>query len=181
MDLDPIKQLQSLLQDRGKVLEKISSIHSALGSLKRTDSSALEPEPPPASAAPPQVTANPSSEDPVYGRLLQALRDMEWQIEERMQPIAQQVVELEVARLREQSDHDHATLRECLAQIDQCISTCVERIDEYQKKHAFLITLNERLASLGASPEALPEELKPINLGDAVRSRLEASGQSRGA
>jgi len=32
-DLDPIKLLQSLLDDRGKVLEKISGIHSALNSI----------------------------------------------------------------------------------------------------------------------------------------------------
>jgi TolA-binding protein len=174
MDFDPIKQLQSLLEDRGKVLEKISSIHSALGSFTSAEAAA----PPQVEAAPVQ-SASPFSQDPVYGRLLQALGDMQAQIEQRVRPIAQQVVELEVARLRDQSDHDQAALKQCLAQIDQCILTCVERLDEYQKKHALLITLNERLASLGASPEALPEQLIPMNLGDAVRLRLEALGQSR--
>jgi hypothetical protein len=37
-ELDPIKQLQSLLDDRGKVLEKISGIQSALSSLKTSAS-----------------------------------------------------------------------------------------------------------------------------------------------
>jgi TolA-binding protein len=178
MDFDPIKQLQSLLEDRGKVLEKISSIHSALGSF--TSAEAAAPEPPQVEAAPVQ-SASRFSQDPVHGRLLQALGDMQAQIEQRVRPIAQQVVELEVARLRDQSDHDQAALKQCLARIDQCILTCVERLDEYQKKHALLITLNERLASLGASPEALPEQLIPMNLGDAVRLRLEALGQSRRA
>jgi hypothetical protein len=176
MDFDPIKQLQSLLEDRGKVLEKISSIHSALGSIASPEAAVPEPQ---QAEAPPVETARPLSQEHVYGRLLQALGDMQAQIEQRVRPIAQQVVELEVARLREQSDHDQAALKQCLAQIDQCILTCVERIDEYQKKQAFLITLNERLASLGASPEALPEKLVPLNLGDALRARLEALGQSR--
>jgi len=176
MDFDPIKQLQSLLEDRGKVLEKISSIHSALGSI--TSAQAAAPEPPQAQAAPVQ-SASPFSQDPVYGRLLQALGDMQAQIEQRVRPIAQQVVELEVARLRDQSDHDQAALKQCLAQIDQCILTCVDRLDEYQKKHASLITLNERLASLGASPEALPDEFQSIHLADAVRSRLELLEQHR--
>ncbi len=178
MDFDPIKQLQSLLEDRGKVLEKISSIHSALGSI--TSAQAAAPEPPQTQAAPVQ-SASRFSQDPVYGRLLQALGDMQAQIEQRVRPIAQQVVELEVARLREQSDHDQAALKQCLAQIDLGILTCVDRLDEYQQKHASLITLNERLESLGASPEALPEKLVPLNLDDALRARLEALGQSRRA
>jgi hypothetical protein len=176
MDFDPIKPLQSLLEDRGKVLEKISSIHSALGSI--TAPEAAEPEPQQAEAARVQTAASPYSQDRVYGRLLQALGGMQAQIAECVRPIAQQVVELEVARLREQSDHDQAALKQCLAQIDQGILTCVDRIDEYQKKYAFLITLNERLASLGASPEALPEKSLPMNPINAVRSRLEAFCQS---
>ena len=176
MEFDPIKQLQSLLEDRGKVLEKISSIHSALGSF--TSAEAAAPELPQAEA-PPVQTASPFSQDRVYGRLMQTLGDMQAQIEERVRPIAQQVVELEVARLREQSDYDQAALQQCLAQIDQCILTCVDRLDEYQKKHASLISLNERLVSLGASPEALPEEFKPLNLAEAICSRLESLEQRR--
>jgi len=172
MDLDPIKQLQSLLEDRGKVLEKISSIHSALGSL-RADSAAPAPESPPAIAVQPQTTANPFSDDRGYSRLLQALRDMHAQIEERVRPMAQQVVELEVARLREQSSHDQATLNACLAQIDQCILNCVGQLDEYQKKHAFLISLNERIAKLGATPEPLADFLSLENFATAIQARVE--------
>ena len=172
MDLDPIKQLQSLLEDRGKVLEKISSIHSALGSL-RTDSAAPEPESPPAIAVQPQTTANPFSDDRVHSRLLQALRDMQAQIEERVRPMAQQVVEIEVERLREQSGHDQAALNACLAQIDQCILNCVGQLDEYQKKHAFLISLNQRIANLGAAPEPLPDSLSIESFDAAIQARVE--------
>ena len=172
MDLDPIKQLQSLLEDRGKVLEKISSIDSALGSL-RTDSAAPEPESPPAIAVQPQLTANPFSDDRVYSRLLQALRDMQAQIEERVRPLAQQVVEFEVARLREQSGHDQETLKSCLEQIDQCIVTCVGQLNEYHIKHASLISLNQRIAKLGATPEPLPDFVSIENFATAIHSRVE--------
>ena len=172
MDLDPIKQLQSLLEDRGKILEKISSIHSALGSL-RTDSAAPEPESPPAIAVQPQTTANPFTDDRAYTRLLQALRDMQAQIEERVRPLAEQVVEFEVVRLREQSGHDQATLNACLAQIDQCILNCVGQLDEYQKKHALLISLNQRIANLGAPPEPLPDSLSIESFATAIQARVE--------
>jgi len=172
MDLDPIKQLQSLLEDRGKVLEKISSIHSALGSLK-TDSAASEPESPPVMAAQPQMTANPFSDDRVYTRLLQALRDMEAQIEQRVRPLAKQVVDFEVARLREQSDHDQETLNSCLEQIDRCIVSCVNQLDEYQKKHALLVSLNQRIANLGATPEPLQDFISIENFALAIQARID--------
>ncbi|MGH7888476.1 MAG: hypothetical protein ACREPG_11450 [Candidatus Binatia bacterium] len=176
MDLDPIKQLQKLLEDRGKVLEKISSIHSALGSLK-TDSAAPEPETPPALAVQPQTTANPFSDDRAYSRLLHSLRDMQAQIEERVRPLARQVVDFEVARLREQAGHDHATLNACLAQIDQCLMNCVGQIDENQTKHALLISLNERIANLAAAPEPLPDTFSMQYLDTAMQARVEGLRQ----
>ena len=170
MDFDPIKQLQSLLEDRGKVLEKISSIHSALGSV--TAPPAAVPEPPPDESTPP-------NQDLVYGRLLQALGDMQVQIEQRVRPMAQQVVDAQVAQLREQSGYDHGALQQCLAKIDQCILTCLDRVDEYQTKRSSLIAVNTRLSALGALPEALPEELKTLDLNEAIRSRIESLAQRR--
>ena len=172
MDLDPIKQLQSLLKDRGQVLEKISSIHSALGSL-RTDSAAPAPESPPAKTAQSLTTANPFFELNTDNRLLQSLREMQAQIEERVRPLAQQVVESEVARLREQSDHQQALLNACLQKVDQCILNCIGRIDDYQSTHAVLIALNERIAKLGGTPEPLPQSLPLEKISAAIRARVD--------
>jgi hypothetical protein len=169
MDIDPIKQLQSILDDRSKVLEKISSIHSLLGSLKPTESIAPEPAAPATG-----TTSEQNSAGIVYSRLQMALRDMQSQIEQRVQPMARQVVETEVARLREQSGHDQAALNESVAQIDQCILTCIGRIDEYQKRHKLLTTLNQRLTSLGATPEPMPEYPLAPSLSDVIQSRLDA-------
>ena len=168
MDLDPIKQLQSLLDDRSKVLEKISSIHSVLGSLTTTEFPASEPAAPTAG-----TTSEQTSAEFAYSRLQRALRDMQVQIEQRVQPIARQVVESEVTRLREQSGHDQAELTKCLAQIDQCILTCIDQMDEYQKRHNLLTNLNQRLTSLGASPEPMPDYPLAQNLPDTIESRLD--------
>ena len=172
MDLDPIKQLQSLLEDRGKVLERISSIHSALGSLGV--SAAPEPASPTAHAGQPQTKANPFRDDPVYGRLGQTLHELQTQIEQRVRPLTLQAVEFQVAQLREQSGRDQATLHACLAQVDQCIVNCVQQIEEYQKKHIFLTTLNQRIANLGATPEPLPDSPFVENIDAAMQARIES-------
>jgi hypothetical protein len=167
MDLDPIQQLQNLLDDRSKVLEKISSIHSVLGSLGRRESSTPDPAAPVTEAAP-----QPSGDDQVYGRLQRTLRDMQTQIEQRVQPIARQVVDLQVARLREQSVQDQAALNECLTKIDRCILNCGERMEEYKKRHNLLTALNQRLANLGALPEPMPDDGLAASLSDTIESRL---------
>ena len=172
MELDPIKQLQSLLSDRGKVLEKISSIHSALGSL-RTDSAAPGPESPPATSAQSQSTANPLFELHTDDRLLQSLREMQAQIEERVRPLAQHVIDSEVARLREQSAYQQALLRSCLDKVDRCILDCIGQINDYPNSHAVLIALNERIENLGGAPEPLPESLLLENYLAALRARID--------
>lgn len=172
MDPDPIKQLQRLLEDRDQVLEKISSIHSALGSLK-ADSAAPELVSPPAPIAQPHKTATPHFEPHNYSRLLQCLSDVQAQIEERVRPLAQQVVDNEVRRLREQTSHQQASLRDCLAQIDQCIVNCIAQIEAYRNQQTILGNLNERIAQLGATPEPMPSSLSLENFPAAILARVD--------
>jgi hypothetical protein len=169
-DLDPIKQLQSLIDDRNKVLEKISGIHSALDSIIKTSNTI-----PPAREAP-HAAANQSiqiPEDRLYDRLFQTLHDMQAQIEERVRPLAQQTIEIEVARLREMSKQDQNALLECLARIDQCMLSCTDLAAEYQKRHSELTRLNQRLAALGAEPKPLPDLWPTQDAAEMIRFRLE--------
>jgi hypothetical protein len=168
--LDPIKQLQSLIDDRDKVLEKISSIHSVLDSIIKTTNSI-----PPAPQAVP-AAENKSiqiAEDRLYDRLFQTLHAMQAQIEERVRPLAQQTIEIEVARLCEMSKQDQTALLDCLARVDQCILSCIERVGEYQKRHSELTRLNQRLTTLGAEPQPLPDLWPAQDAGDMIRFRLE--------
>ncbi|HEY2922819.1 MAG TPA: hypothetical protein VGK77_27890, partial [Candidatus Binatia bacterium] len=79
----------------------------------------------------------------------------------------------EVARLREMSKQDQTELLECLARIDQCILSCIERLGEYQKRHSELTRLNQRLATLGAEPQPLPDLWPAQDAGEVIRFRLE--------
>ena len=168
-DLDPIKQLQSLIEDRSKVLEKISGIHSALDSIIKTTNSIPSPQ----AVLAAENKSSQIPEDRLYNRLFQTLHDIQAQIEERVRPLAQQTIEIEVARLHEMSNQDQTALRECLARIDQCILSCIERVGEYQKRHSELTRLNQRLATLGAEPQPLPDLWPAQDPGEMIRFRLE--------
>ena len=170
-DSDPIKQLQHLLDDRGKVLEKISGIHSALSSLK-------SPAPTPPSAGPPRVSPSEdfastlAADERLYDRVLQMLRDMQAQIEDRIRPLAQLTVDAQVAHLREQFANDEAALQESLAGIDRCIVSCAERFQEYRRRCDDLTALNEKLTALGAAPDTLPENSAAHDVQEIIELRL---------
>lgn len=166
-DRDPIKQLQHLLDDPGKVLEKISRIQAALGSVKAPVAEAA-PDAPISSEA--GSVAKTDAE--TYGSLLQALRDMQSQIEESLRPLAERVVQAETERLRDWIAREHRALDECLARIDQSILACVELIQESKKKHTDLTTLKQRLEEFGAASSALPELSQSQDPGEIINARL---------
>jgi septal ring factor EnvC (AmiA/AmiB activator) len=168
---DPIKQLQHLLEDPGRVLERISRIQSAIGAI--TPSSSSAPELSAATSARAETTIILKSEDRPYDGLLQMLRDMQSQIEQRVRPLALLTVQSEVEHLRELSKQEQTALDECVAQLDRNILTCVDRIEESRKLHAELTTVNQRLEELGAPTEGLPDFPTSQDSKEILKSRIE--------
>lgn len=150
-DSDPIRQLQHLLDDPGKVLERISRIQSALETINTPGS-----EGSPSVAAVPDRSI-PQAADDGYSGLLRKLADLQLQIEERLRPLAQQTVEAETERLREWMKREQKALDQCLARIDENLLTCIELIGDSQKRHIDLSALKKRLEELGAATHGLPE------------------------
>jgi len=170
-DRDPIKQLQHLLDDPGGVLERISRIQSALGSIQTPQTPSSEATP-----AAPVVKTGPisKSETSDYSGLLQALRDMRARIEERLRPLALQTVQAEADRLTEWMKYQQRGLDECLARIDDNLLACVERIKESQEKYLALVSLKKRLQELGASTQSLPEFSPSQDPTEIITARLES-------
>jgi hypothetical protein len=108
-----------------------------------------------------------------YERILQELRDMRVQLEERVRPAAQQVVEVEVERLMGLFEQRKIRLRDCLAQIDRDLLDCRNHLAEYDEIRAELAAANERLVSLGAQPLSLPEFPSPGSLVEIIVQRLQ--------
>jgi hypothetical protein len=169
-DRDPIKQLQHLLDDPGGVLERISRIQSALGSIQTPSSEAT--------AAAPVVKTGPiSSETSNYSGLLQTLRDMQARIEEHLRPLALQTVQAEADRLTEWMKYQQRSLDECLARIDEQLLACVERIKESREKYLDLISLKKRLQEMGISTPSLPEFSPSQDPAEIIAARLESLRQ----
>jgi DNA repair exonuclease SbcCD ATPase subunit len=167
-ELDPIRQLQHLLDDPGKLLEKISSIHSTLGSISPADpTTAVE-----ASASFTLGTDEPIQETQRYNRALESLRGIQAQLHERVLPLAHATAQAHIDQLRDRARRDHASMNDCLEQVDQRLLDCLQQVREAQRKYTELTTLNQKLESLGAPLEPLPELLPSAN--SVLESRLDA-------
>jgi hypothetical protein len=169
VELDPIRQLQHLLDDPDQVLEKIARIQSALGAIK-AQGPAVSNDP----RAPILNSDTASkSEDPPFDRLLTTLRTMQAQIEERLRPLALRTVQAEIEYLRERAQEDQNALTDRLAQIDRSIAACFERLDETRQCYTELTRINQRLVQLGAVAESLPEDPRSTGALEMIGARLE--------
>ncbi len=118
-------------------------------------------------------------EEQTYERLLRVLHDVQAQIEERVRPVAEQVVQVEVERRQSLLMHQKSILNDCLALIDQTILDCRIQMEEYRQTRSALLVLNQRLADLGAEPVAAPDHFPTENLGDLILARLEGLRSER--
>ena len=105
--------------------------------------------------------------------LLEALGDIRAQIEGHLRPVAKQVVQAEVERLRSLSVQQKSILNECLMRIDRTLIDCQSQMEEYCQIRSDLVALNERLASLGAEPVPMPIHLAAETLGDLILARVQ--------
>jgi hypothetical protein len=168
-----IEQLHGLLSERVKVAEKITGVQAALGQVRQDLSRALARQYLGTLPSGSEFKEDLMKEEQTYERLLKALHDMQSQIEERVRPVAQQVIEAEVARLRELSEYHRSALRDSVSRIDENILSCRSFMDQYQQRRSDLASVNERLSKLGADPVPVPDVLPEQNLADIIHARLE--------
>ncbi len=168
MEQEPIEQLR----EQGKVTEKFASVESALNSIRENLSAASSLQGMDDTGPHVGMTENSGKEEQIYERLFRALEDMKAQIEEHVRPVAEQVVQAEVERLRDLSERHKSALAECLTQIDRSILDCRTHVNMYRERRSDLAIVIQRLAKLGAEPIPLPEEISAVNFEDIIEARV---------
>ena len=152
--------------------EKFASVESALNSIRENLSAASSPQGMNDTGPHVCMRENWIKEEQTHERLFRALEDMKAQIEERVRPVAEQVVQAEVERLRDLSERHKNALAECLTQIDRSILGCRTHVNAYRERRSDLAIVIQRLAKLGAEPMPFPEEISAANFEDIIRARM---------
>ena len=112
-------------------------------------------------------------EEQTHEGLLQALGEIEAQIEGHVRPVVKQVVQAEVERLRNLSEQQKSILKDCLMRIDRTILDCQSQMEDFRQRRSDLAALNEQLASLGAEPVPMPNHLPAETLGELILARVQ--------
>jgi hypothetical protein len=106
-------------------------------------------------------------------RLLEALLDMKTEIQSRIRPLEEQIVQANIENLKDMFDQQKKMLGDCLTAIDRKILECLLHLQDYKRIQSDLSTLNEKLSRLGVASLSIPNSLPIEDLGDTIRYRIE--------
>lgn len=77
-------------------------------------------------------------------------------------------------------DEEKHTLERYLGSIDEKLTDCCQRVRDYQRLHAGLTAMREKLILLGADPGSIPPALPADSVEDIIAWRLqELKGQGK--
>lgn len=170
---EPIEELHRLLTEQKRVAEKIADVQAALSHIKKKISESLLQQYVTTTEEKIAIKEDLMREEQSYERLLQALRDMQREIEERIRPVEEQIVQAELDCLKSMFEQQKNALTDCLGKIDQKILECRLQLAEYNRIHTDLKTLNERLSRLGTGSLPMPDFLPIDNLAELIKGRIE--------
>ncbi|MFQ5541250.1 MAG: hypothetical protein ACE5E2_00345 [Candidatus Binatia bacterium] len=106
-------------------------------------------------------------------RLLEALLDMKSEIQSRIRPLEEQIVQANIENLKDMFDQQKKMLGDCLTAIDRKILECLLHLQDYKRIQSDLSTLNEKLSRFGVASLPIPDSLPIEDLGDTIRQRIE--------
>ena len=121
---EPIEELHKFLTERKQLSEKIGEVQGSLSQVKKKISESLVQQYATTTTEKVTIKEDLMRDEQSYERLLQALRDMHKEIEERIRPVEEQIVQAEVDYLKGQFEQQQNALADYLGKIDQKILEC---------------------------------------------------------
>ncbi len=170
---DSIEQLARLLTEEKRLDEKLQETQEVLSTVKKTISESLVIPYIQKTEGPVSIDESLVQKEQSFERLLQALLDMKREIQTRIRPIEEEIVQVNIKNLKERYENQKKKLGEALDTIDQSILACGELVDTSKKIHLELADLNKKLSHLGASPLPIQNSPRDGNIGELIRQRIE--------
>jgi len=170
---ESIEQLARLLTEEKRLDEKLQETQEVLSTVKKKVSESLVIPYMQKTAGAVPIDESLVRKEQSFERLLQALLDMKREIQTRIRPIEEEIVQVNINNLKERYESQKKKLGEALDTIDQTILDCGELVETSKKFHLELTNLNEKLSHLGVSP--LPSQNSPRDgdIGEFMRQRIE--------
>ncbi len=170
---ESIEELARLLTEEKRLDKKLQETQEVLSTVKKKISKSLVTPYIQKTECPVSIDESLVQKEQSFERLLEALRDMKREIQKRIRPIEEEIVQVNINNLKERYENQKKKLGEALDTIDQTILDCGELVENSKKVHLELADLNEKLSHLGASPLPIKNSPRYGDIGELIRQRIE--------
>jgi hypothetical protein len=109
---------------------------------------------------------------PTYATVFQALSDVRKNLDEKLNLLIEQIRRAQLESVEDAFRQQKDALAECLDGIDQQLINLSVYVDEYRRLYASVQYLNEKIASLGGEPGAMPEPVTDDNFVAMLTARI---------
>ncbi len=171
--LEPIEELARLLSDEKRLDEEIRATQAVLSRIKKKISESLVHHYINRTEGADPIEEDLMKKEQANDRLLQALLDMKKEIQTRIRPIEEQIVQANVESIKELFAQQVNVLDDCLTAIDNKILDCLLHLQDYKQIQLELTTLNEKLSRLGEEPLSIPNSIPIEDFEGTIRHRIE--------
>ncbi len=171
--LEPIEELARLLSDEKRLDEEILATQAVLSRIKKKISESLVHHYINRTEGADPIEEDLMKREQANDRLLQALLDMKKEIQTRIRPIEEQIVQASVENIKESFDQKIKMLSDSLTAIDKKILDCLPHLQDYKQIQLELTTLNEKLSRLGEEPLSIPNSIPIEDFEGTIRHRIE--------
>ncbi len=171
--LEPIEELARLLSDEKRLDEEIRATQAVLSRIKKRISESLVHHYINRTEGADPIEEDLMKREQANERLLQALLDMKNEIQTRIRPMEEQIVQANIESIKELFDQQNKMLGDCLTAIEKKILDCLPQIQAYKGIQLELTMLNERLSRMGEEPLSIPNSIPIEDFGEIIRQRIE--------
>jgi len=170
---ESIEELARLLTEEKRLDEKLQETQEILSTVKKKVSESLVIPYIQKTEGPLPIDESLVQKEQSFERLLQALHDMKTEIQTRIRPLEEEIVQVNIKNLKEMYENQKEKLGVTLDTIDQTILDCGEIMETTKKIQLELNDLNEKLSHLGASPLPIWNSPRNGDIGELIRQRIE--------
>ena len=172
MPQDPVEELARLLSEEKRLEEEVRATQATLSRIKKKISASIVHHYINRTEGIDPIEEDLMKKEQSHERLLQALLDMKNEIQTRIRPLEEQIVQANVDSIKDTFDQQKNMLGDCLTSIDQKILDCLLHHQDYKRIQSDLTNLNKKLSRLGAEPLPIPNSLATEDLGDIISQRI---------
>ncbi|HEX9880610.1 MAG TPA: hypothetical protein VGB25_10480 [Candidatus Binatia bacterium] len=171
--MEPVEELAQLLSEHKRLDEKLEETQATLSGVRKEISRTMALSSLKLGNGPVSLDEGLVRKEQTFERLLQALLDMKTEVEGKIRPLEEEIIQANVRNLLDIHASQISRLENCLNAIDQALVDCRPHVANSKKLFDDLNLLNEKLARFGAEALPISSSVGGGEIEKVLRERIE--------